>query len=52
MTNGYVPKAEQYWAKQRKENRKNMIRINEEARKAGMTYGKYVALKKMKGEAV
>ena len=50
MAEEYMTKEEKLRKKQREDKYKEMIRINQEAKDAGMSYGKYVALKKMKGE--
>ena len=47
---GYVSKEEQLRKKKNKENRDKIIEINQKAKELGMSYGKYVAMERMKRE--
>lgn len=44
--------AEERAAKARKKNQQELINISVEARKLGMSYGKYVAMMEMKGKGM
>lgn len=45
-------KEEQVKAEQRKVNAQRIVEIDKKARKLGMSYGKYVAMMRMRGEEV